>query len=124
MLKIGIHSHPYNPLNLAYMQSLLEKLGADVEVIISDVLANFLAQGQVIDLTRYSIFTRETLPKDTNVMLSLGGDGTLLETMLYVKSHEIPILGINTGRIGFLTAVDIAKIDEALKLFWEGFLYH
>lgn len=122
MLKIGIHSHPYNPLNLEYMRSLLQKLGQqDVEIIISDILANFLAQSQSIDLRGYSIFTRETLPKDTNVMFSLGGDGTLLETMLYIKDKEIPILGINTGRVGFLTAIDLAQVDEALKLFWNGF---
>ena len=45
-------------------------------------------------------------------LLSLGGDGTLLETIAYVRNSGIPILGINTGRLGFLASL---KVEEAVE---------
>lgn len=56
---------------------------------------------------------------DTDFMISLGGDGTFLESVLYVRDKNIPIIGINMGRLGFLaniTQEDIAhSIDEIFK---------
>jgi NAD+ kinase len=48
-------------------------------------------------------------------MFSVGGDGTLLESVSYVKKLKLPVLGINTGRLGFLTSVSSQETDEAIK---------
>lgn len=48
---------------------------------------------------------KEGLDKDVEVLLSLGGDGTLLETLPIIGDSQIPILGINIGHLGFLTSV-------------------
>ena len=50
---------------------------------------------------------------------SLGGDGTLLETVTHVGSLETPILGINLGRLGFLATISKLNIQKALGLFFE-----
>jgi NAD+ kinase len=47
-------------------------------------------------------------------MLSIGGDGTFLETVSFVRDSTIPILGINTGRLGFLANVAKTEISEAI----------
>jgi NAD+ kinase len=54
------------------------------------------------------------LSLQTHVLLSLGGDGTMLDTISFVGASNIPILGINLGRLGFLAAVPEEDIDKAI----------
>lgn len=49
-------------------------------------------------------------------LITIGGDGTLLDALALVKSSGLPILGINTGRLGFLASVNIENAEEAFKL--------
>ena len=56
------------------------------------------------ELPKGSLFSSyEDLPSDTDIFLSLGGDGTFLESVTIVRQRNIPIAGINFGRLGFLT---------------------
>jgi NAD+ kinase len=57
---------------------------------------------------------------DINLFLSIGGDGTLLECVTHIGKSEIPILGINTGRLGFLATISKDATEEALKKFFQG----
>lgn len=54
------------------------------------------------------------LPEDVDLFLSLGGDGTFLQALTYVRERQIPVAGINFGRLGFLTT---AKVEEG-RLGW------
>ncbi len=51
----------------------------------------------------------------TNFLLSIGGDGTLLETVSIIRDTKIPVVGVNTGRLGFLSNVSLNSIDSALE---------
>jgi NAD+ kinase len=53
-------------------------------------------------------------------IFSVGGDGTLLDTVCLVGALEIPILGINTGRLGFLATVPKNDLENAVKQLVEG----
>lgn len=53
-------------------------------------------------------------------MLSLGGDGTLLETLAYVKNTDTPVIGVNLGRLGFLSLVPKDEIGQALHSLQNG----
>ncbi|MFA6199360.1 MAG: NAD kinase [Bacteroidales bacterium] len=62
--------------------------------------------------------TKEGLQKEADMLLSLGGDGTLLDTLPLINNSQIPILGINIGHLGFLTSVgrdDIPSLLEELN---------
>ena len=52
-------------------------------------------------------------------LFSVGGDGTLLRSITIVKNTEIPILGINTGNLGFLTSLQKEYLKNGLKLFFD-----
>ncbi len=52
--------------------------------------------------------------------ISLGGDGTLLKTAAWVGSKQIPIMGVNMGRLGFLADVSPDDIESAIKALFEG----
>lgn len=60
------------------------------------------------------------LPGDTDFLFSLGGDGTFLETVRLVKDSEIPVLGVNTGRLGFLSYVSQENLEESLESVFSG----
>ena len=49
-----------------------------------------------------SFSTHTDLSKDTDVFFSVGGDGTLLRSLELIRDTEIPVIGVNTGRLGFL----------------------
>ena len=54
------------------------------------------------------------------MILSVGGDGTFLETMIRVKDLGIPIAGINTGRLGFLANISVEELSPSLDLIFDG----
>jgi len=62
----------------------------------------------------------EGVPNDCDAVFSLGGDGTFLESLLIVGESEVPILGINMGRLGFLASIAKEYIKESLFLFFKG----
>ena len=59
-------------------------------------------------------------PDDTDILISMGGDGTFLEAVRLVKEREIPILGINTGRLGFLANISRDDILESIRQILNG----
>lgn len=58
--------------------------------------------------------------QDADFVFSIGGDGTLLDSVCLVGNSEIPIVGINTGRMGFLATVAKENIEEAINLLEKG----
>lgn len=62
----------------------------------------------------------KSIPEKTDFIISLGGDGTLLSCVAALEGKETPILGINSGRLGFLSSVGITHITEALECLQNG----
>ncbi|HXS35071.1 MAG TPA: NAD kinase [Flavipsychrobacter sp.] len=67
------------------------------------------------------LFTgKKDLPAHTDMLFSLGGDGTLLDTVCFVGSSNIPLIGINLGRLGFLAAIPEEEIEAAILSLVRG----
>lgn len=62
----------------------------------------------------------EVAPGDVDALLTLGGDGTLLRGARFLDGREIPILGVNLGRLGFLSACGPEDLEKALHRLVEG----
>ncbi|MCE2707248.1 MAG: NAD kinase [Bacteroidota bacterium] len=73
-----------------------------------------------LPLPTYKVLNQQEDYVGLDFMLSIGGDGTLLDTVCLVGSKEIPILGLNTGRLGFLATVATNKIEEAILQLAKG----
>ena len=69
-----------------------------------------------LDVQRVS---REELVEQSEVVLALGGDGTVLYTASILLESNVPVLGINLGRLGFLTAVAAEELEQALTLLMQ-----
>ena len=53
--------------------------------------------------------------EQAGLLVSLGGDGTMLRSMRLVEGHKTPVLGVNVGRLGFLAEVDLPDLRDALS---------
>ena len=72
------------------------------------------------DLFR-EVYNRDNLlATGAEMLLSIGGDGTFLDAVLYVKDSGIPVLGMNTGHLGFLANISVQEIDAAVAYIDEG----
>lgn len=58
----------------------------------------------------------EELTSNTSCLMTIGGDGTLLEALTYIRNSGIPVIGINTGRLGFLTGFSQEEIHLAVQM--------
>ena len=73
------------------------------------------------DLTNVHVFhSGSEIRGKVDFLFSLGGDGTILDTLTLVQDSGIPVVGINVGRLGFLTAVGTANISESIESLVKG----
>ena len=120
-MKIAIHGRNFKEETKPFIQEMFDELASrNVELQISEILNTFLHKIgiQKADFPTYShrkdIF-------DADIIFSLGGDGTLLETVTQVGAREIPILGINTGRLGFLATTSPHQVKKAIHSIFNGY---
>ncbi|MEO5572850.1 MAG: NAD kinase [Bacteroidia bacterium] len=62
----------------------------------------------------------DEIRRQVDFLLSIGGDGTMLDTVTIVQNTGIPVLGVNTGRLGFLSSVSIDEIAHAIDCLSKG----
>lgn len=73
------------------------------------------------DTLKYSLFnTSDDIRDDVDVMFSFGGDGTILDSVPLIRDSGIPVLGFNTGNLGFLSGVSPHETSEAVRKIIEG----
>ncbi|GAB4248804.1 MAG: NAD kinase [Vicingaceae bacterium] len=70
-----------------------------------------------------SFSLRDDLNKKIDFLISIGGDGTLLNTLRIVKNSNVPILGINTGRLGFLSSINVEQLEETIQCLEKKAFY-
>ena len=116
-MKIAIYGRPENTTLSPYIKNLFLKLTAlNVTFLLHEPFYNYLKSVINVDVTNINTFkSNELLKHKIDYLLSIGGDGTFLETISLVKDSGIPILGINTGRLGFLASVSKDEINTALE---------
>ncbi|MBQ3175822.1 MAG: NAD(+)/NADH kinase [Bacteroidales bacterium] len=72
-------------------------------------------------ISECSVFSSYSdLPEDINIFLSLGGDGTFLESLTFIRDRGIPVAGINFGRLGFLTTARAGQDNEWIDKLLAG----
>jgi len=86
------------------------------------VEADYLEQlmGCKLPTSIRSYATAEELDADVHLMVSIGGDGTMLRAVTYIGAKEIPLVGVNTGRLGFLSLISVEEAESLLDRFVSG----
>lgn len=117
-MRIAIFGRTFNKSCLPYIQQIFDILkDKGVTYYVIDPLYQFLLKHDVaMDTTVFE--GKSDLPV-IDFAFSIGGDGTLLETVTYIESKQTPILAINAGRLGFMATVPIEKISASLEKFFN-----
>lgn len=113
-MKIAIHGRKFNVESVPYIQQVFDDLNQHkIEIQLSDPFKRILLQSGIrLEIKNVYVTPNEIF--DADFAFSLGGDGTFLETLAHVGKREIPILGFNFGRLGFLAAVSTEKIARTI----------
>lgn len=91
----------------------------NVEMVIESKFLKILHEKKIIQ-NQYKTFSSHTeLDRSFDMLISIGGDGTILRAAALVRNSGVPILGINAGRLGFLATVQKENIDEFLQFIIE-----
>ena len=117
-MHIAIYSAFFSPTSIAYIKTVIEYLNAnDHQFILVDRLKKHLGEeGETYDYFKDDV----ALEKKVDFLFSVGGDGTLLRSIAVIRDSKIPILGINAGRLGFLTSIKKDTLQDGLDLFFQG----
>ena len=113
-MKIAIFGQFYktDPKHVSKLISILEKKNLSIFIE-----KNYLEK--LYDLPN-SIKTFSNLDNSFDLLISIGGDGTILKAITYVKDLNIPIVGLNTGRLGFLAKIQFDKLEEFIDTIVSG----
>jgi NAD+ kinase len=115
-MTIAIFGSPYPQHFTKYIQHLIKKLeGKHIKIIVEEEFNNFLQNSIRFTSTVDTFDSCELLRNNANFLFSIGGDGTLLKAVTYVGGSNIPIMGINTGRLGFISSISAGQIDDAIN---------
>ncbi|WP_053978154.1 NAD kinase [Mangrovimonas xylaniphaga] len=113
-MKIAIYGQFYNSNTTFCIATLLDFLKSKkAEVYVEHSFFEMLQNEHNINLYNFDTFT--TLDNSYDLLISIGGDGTILRAITHVRDCNIPIVGINTGRLGFLATIQTDEIENALN---------
>lgn len=106
----GLEGNKHNDIKLLLDELALHKIEP---VIFQDFFNQFYCTVNIPE--KYSTFNSSEDLEDIDYIISLGGDGTLLDTVTFVQDKGIPVLGINYGRLGFLASIGKDELHTAVN---------
>jgi len=120
-MRIAIFGKQFSPSFLPHCLFLCNELRLrGAEIIIYSDFYDFIKSLDSDAIKVDGTFNSRAELSDVNVFISVGGDGTFLEAVTLVRDASIPILGINSGRLGFLADVAKEEIESAMNYIFSG----
>ncbi len=116
MKKIALHGLAVQPDSVKYLTQIIDRLEKEN----TDIFLTSLFHSRNKEILTTKLKITDSITPDFDAVFSLGGDGTFLESLLWVGESEVPILGINMGRLGFLASIAKEYIKESLYLLFKG----
>ena len=113
-MKIALFISRKNQLSVDCCIEIINLLGADNEISIDGDYKKYFSKDILSNLSFYE--SSKKIDSSYDFLFSIGGDGTILRSITFIKDSGIPILGINTGRLGFLTGLQKESLKHGLEL--------
>ncbi len=103
-----------------FLKTLLQKLSdANLQIVLSNSVLKLNSDSKN-DWSKFKLVREEDLANNCDVIISIGGDGTLMHTAYISRYSQIPLIGVNFGKLGFLTEYDTGKIDDLVSNLRKG----
>lgn len=119
-MRIGIHGKEAKGHQIKFVENVFSVLAANqVDLRVSSKFLKYLKSSRFNEFNLKSFELGDNL-KGLDAFISLGGDGTLLDSITYIGKNETPIMGINTGRLGFLATISRDETERALEHLFKG----
>ena len=116
-MTIAVYARNTSDNNTEYLEQLIVLSSKEnFKVTVFKGYLDFLNSSLQNPISLDTFNNSEELIAKADYVISLGGDGTMLETLEYVRRSGIPVLGVNTGRLGFLAAVYKEDFSKAIQL--------
>jgi len=118
---IAVYGKNFNPTNGAYAQRLFDCFAKhNLKVVVEEKFLQVLTKNCAVKIEAPTFTDFETIKKDVEFVFSMGGDGTILECVTFVREAQIPIVGINFGRLGFLANIGKDQIEQVVDAVVRG----
>lgn len=121
-MRIAIYGLKANEEQKAAFEAFFKKLHTEnIRILIEEGFLEILKNIIPTDFSEAETFTSyEDLPEDIDLFFTFGGDGTILSAATIIQDKKIPVVGINTGRLGFLATINIEVLFESLDNILSG----
>jgi NAD+ kinase len=120
-MKVAIFGRFYNKTTTTSVETLLNYLlDKQFDAYIETEFSNLIKNESENESDYSSFKTFDKLDSTFDLLVSVGGDGTILRAITYVQNLDIPIIGINTGRLGFLATIQVNQIKNAMQNIIDG----
>lgn len=118
---VALYNRTFEQDNIPTLQRIIKMLeDNDLQIMFFKEFYDRL-QSHIILKRQPKFFTgKHDLPANTDMLFSLGGDGTMLDTVSYVGNTNIPLIGVNLGRLGFLAAIPEEEVEAAIVSLVRG----
>ncbi len=115
-MKVGIYGQFYHQDSGIYIEELFDILDHEnIEVSIEKNFLDLIHDHKILKKDYKHFSTFRELDATYDLFFSIGGDGTILKSINYIQDLNIPILGINTGRLGFLATIQKEEIKRSIS---------
>lgn len=120
-MKIALFGKNFADDRFTYFQQLIDKLKlSGISIAIYSPFYEFV-KGRAVFAEIPAVFgSHKELDSDTDFLFSVGGDGTMLDAITIIRDSGIPIMGINLGRMGFLSSISKTEIGNAIDAVLDG----
>ena len=117
-MKVALYGQGYSKETEAALFDMLQALQKfSAEVIVEEEFGRFFGE----TLRHFQFFNQQTgLDTSCDLFVSFGGDGTVLRAITYVRDLGIPVVGVNTGRLGFLSTIGTDQVQQLVSDFFKG----
>jgi NAD+ kinase len=120
-MRVAIYGRPVNNSQLELAETvLLELSAAGCPVLVHEPYLQFLREGLPSLKPCKTFLAHDDLKGQADFLFSIGGDGTLLDTVFLVKDDGIPVVGVNAGRLGFLSGITRETLVQAVSSLQQG----
>ena len=121
MKKAAVYGQSYAISSEKEIKTLLQVLEKNkIDFFIESKFYTLLVESNILQNNYKSFASFNDLDSSFDIMFTIGGDGTFLRSATHIRDLNIPILGINTGRLGFLAIVAKDLIEESVELVING----